>query len=220
MKVLKKGTGESHPRRYDRVRVQYTGWRQSGEMFDSRLAVVSVNELIPGWAEAIEKMVAGEKSRLWIPARLAYGDRPPPKLPAGDLTFEVELREIIPRPQPPMELREPPPSAKRTKSGLAYAVLKRGTGKQRPRPTDRVRVEYTGWLPDGRIFDGSAARGRSSTLSVGSGIAGFTEAAQLMQVGERTLFWIPGKLAYGDKPQHGVPHGTLIFDIELLEILR
>jgi FKBP-type peptidyl-prolyl cis-trans isomerase len=83
-----------------------------------------------------------------------------------------------------------------------------------------VRVQYTGWLPDGRIFDDSKARGGAATLAVSSGIAGFTEAAQLMQVGERTLFWIPGKLAYGDKPQHGVPHGMLIFDIELLEIVR
>lgn len=220
MKVLRVGTGSERPNRYDRVRVQYTGWTKDGKMFDTRMAQVTTNELIPGWAEAMGLMVKGEKRRVWIPSKLAYGDSPSPKLPAGDLTFDIELLEIMPRPQPPMNISAPPRSAKRTKSGLSYVVLKRSDRTEKPKLTDNVRVSYTGWLPDGRIFDSSVVRGKPATLAVNSGIAGWREGVQLMHVGDKVLFWIPGELAYGNKPVHGAPHGTLIFEIELLEILR
>ncbi|HMJ15597.1 MAG TPA: FKBP-type peptidyl-prolyl cis-trans isomerase [Polyangiaceae bacterium] len=218
-KVLRAGSGSEHPRRYDHVRVQYTGWKRDGSMVDNREAQVAVNQLIPGWSEAVQSMVVGEKRRIWVPSKLAYGDSPAPKLPAGDLTFDVELREIISRVQPPMDIQAPPKHAKRTQSGLAYVVLTRGTGTRRPKLTDRVRVEYSGWLPNGRLFDSTSVRKRPSTLEVNSGIAGWREGVQLMRAGDKWLFWVPSRLAYGDKPQHGVPSGPLVFEITLLEIV-
>lgn len=218
-KVLQSGSGESRPRRYDRVRVRYTGWKKDGQMFDSREAQVAVNELIPGWSEAVQDMVIGEKRRIWVPSKLAYGDTPPPKLPAGDLTFDVELLELTPRLQPPMDLKAPPKQAKRTQSGLTYVVLTRGTGTRRPKPADRVRVQYNGWRNDGRLFDSTTVRKQPAVLGVSSGIAGFREGVQLMRTGDKFLFWVPAHLAYGNKPQHGLPTGMLVFEIELLEIL-
>lgn len=218
-KVLHPGSGESRPRRYDRVRVRYTGWKKDGQMFDSREAQVAVNELIPGWSEAVQDMVVGEKRRIWVPAKLAYGDTPPPKLPAGDLTFDVELLELTPRLQPPMDIKAPPKHAKRTASGLTYVVLTRGAGTRRPKTTDRVRVQYNGWRSDGRLFDSTSVRKQPAVVGVNSGIAGFREGVQLMRTGDKFLFWVPAQLAYGNKPQHGVPTGMLVFEIELLEIL-
>jgi peptidylprolyl isomerase len=218
-RVLEPGAGSEHPRRYDQVRVQYVGWKRDGVMFDARAAQVRVVDLIPGWAEAVELMVPGEKRRLWIPKNLAYGDAAPPKLPAGDLTFDVTLLEVLPRPQPPMDLHAPPKTARRTKSGLAFVVLKRGKDARRPGAGDRVRLEYSGWLPDGKLFDSTLVRKKTAELAVSSGIAGFTEGVQLMHVGETALFWFPANLAYGDKPLHGLPRGMLVFEIELLSIL-
>ena len=99
-KVLKKGTGTEHPEAMDRVLVHYSGWTQDGEMFDSSImrgepTAFGVDEVIPGWTEALMLMVVGEKRRVWIPANLAYGEAPErPGVPAGPLVFDVELIEI------------------------------------------------------------------------------------------------------------------------------
>src|SRR5262249_24905544 len=153
--VLTPGTGTDHPRRQDGVKVQYTGWTKIGQMFDSSLArgepaTFGLERVIPGWTEGLQLMVVGEKRRFWIPAALAYGDTPRSGAPAGDLTFDVELLEIMKGPDaPPVpeDVAAPPKTAKKTKSGLAYRVLQPGTGKQ-PKATDIVSVHYTGWTTD------------------------------------------------------------------------
>jgi FKBP-type peptidyl-prolyl cis-trans isomerase len=226
-KVLTKGTGTDHPRVQDRVRVHYTGWAKSGEMFDSSVArgspaVFGVGQVIPGWTEALQLMVAGEKRRVWIPAKLAYGEHPPGGAPAGDLTFDVELVEVMKAPDPPKvpeDVAAPPKTAKKTASGLAYRVLKPGTGKH-PKAEDTVQVHYSGWTTDGKLFDSSVVRGQPISFALTHVIKGWTEGVQLMKVGEKSRFWIPGDLAYGDKPTRpGAPAGMLVFDIELLGIV-
>jgi FKBP-type peptidyl-prolyl cis-trans isomerase len=228
IKVIKAGTGKVHPKDGDRVSVHYSGWTKDGKMFDSSVArgaptTFGVNDVIPGWTEALKLMVAGETSRLWIPGKLAYGDRPQMGgAPSGDLTFDVELLEITEAPKPPAtpeDVKAPPAAAKKTPSGLAYRVLKAGTGKAHPTATSRVSVHYSGWSTDGKMFDSSVARGEPSTFGLNQVIPGWTEGVQLMVVGEKTRFWIPGKLAYGDTPKRpGAPAGMLVFDIELLNI--
>ena len=79
-------------------------------------------------------------------------------------------------------------------------------------------VHYSGWTTDGKMFDSSVARGEPTSFPLNRVIAGWTEGLQLMEAGEKTRFWIPGKLAYGDKPRGGAPGGTLVFDVELLEV--
>jgi len=223
-RVLTPGTGKQHPTDSDRVKVHYTGWTKDGKQFDSSVqrgqpATFGVSQVIPGWTEALKLMIPGEKRRLWIPAKLAYGERPRMGAPAGDLTFDVELLEILEAPKTPEDVKAPPATAKRTASGLAYRVLKAGTGKQHPKATDRVTVHYSGWTTDGKLFDSSVQRGQPTTFALNQVIPGWTEGVQLMVEGEKTRFWIPAQLAYGEKPKRpGAPAGMLVFDIELLQI--
>jgi len=225
-KVLTPGTGSDHPRKQDGVKVNYTGWTKDGKMFDSSVArgapaTFGVEHVIAGWTEGLQLMVTGEKRRMWIPAALAYGDNPRPGAPAGDLTFDVELLDIMKGPDLPAvpeDVAAAPKTAKKTKSGLAYRVLKPGTGKQ-PKATDVVVVNYSGWTTDGHMFDSSVMRNRPLVTRLDQVIKGWTEGVQLMKVGEKARFWIPGDLAYGDKPTRpGAPAGTLVFDIELVDI--
>jgi peptidylprolyl isomerase len=225
-KVLKPGTGTDKPRQEDTVRVHYTGWTKDGGMFDSSMTrgqpvTFPLGRVIKGWTEGLQLMVVGEKRRLWIPAALAYGASPRPGAPAGDLVFDVELLEVVKAPDPPPvpeDVAKAPKSAKRTQSGLAYRVLKNGTGKK-PSATDTVVVHYSGWTTDGTMFDSSVTRGRPATFRLDQVIKGWTEGVQLMKVGEKARFWIPGELAYGDKPTRpGAPAGMLVFDIELVNI--
>ncbi len=227
-KVLKKGTGKDHPKPEDKVTVHYTGWTKDGKMFDSSVvrkepAEFGLNQVIKGWTEGLQLMVVGEQRRLWIPADLAYGDRATrPGAPTGQLTFDVELLSIkvAPKPPPvPQDVKKPPATAKKTASGLYYRVLTKGTGKAHPKATDRVKVHYSGWTLDGKMFDSSVTRGEPAMFPLDKVIKGWTEGVQLMVVGDKYRFWIPADLAYGDKPKRpGAPSGMLVFDIELLEI--
>ncbi|MDD9966015.1 MAG: FKBP-type peptidyl-prolyl cis-trans isomerase [Myxococcales bacterium] len=222
-KVLEKGTGKSKPRAHDRVVVNYTGWTTDGKMFDSSVtrgqpATFAVGKVIAGWTEGLQLMVEGEKRRLWIPQDLAYKGRPGP--PKGMLVFDVELVKIEKMPDPPKTPKDvagPPASAKKTESGLAYKVLKRGKGKDHPKATDRVKVHYSGWTTDGKMFDSSVTRGQPTSFALNRVIPGWTEGVQLMVEGETTRFWIPEELAYKGRP--GAPQGMLVFDVELLEIV-
>jgi len=226
-KVITPGTGKDHPGAEDMVKVHYTGWTKDGKMFDSSVVrheptSFRLNQVIKGWTEGLQLMVAGEKRRLWIPGALAYGDHPRMGAPAGDLTFDVELLEFTPAPKPPPvpdDVKAPPATAKKTASGLSYRVLKAGTGKQSPKETDTVKVNYSGWTTDGKMFDSSITRGEPASFRLNQVIKGWTEGVQLMKVGDTVRFWIPGNLAYGDTPKRpGAPAGMLVFDIELLAI--
>ncbi len=225
-KVLQPGTGTDHPAPADQVKVHYTGWTKSGQMFDSSVLrgqpiTFPLNGVIPGWTEGVQLMVVGEKRRLWIPGKMAYGDHPRMGAPAGDLVFDVELLDIIPAPKPPpvpTDVKAPPTNAKKTASGLAYRVLTPGTGTAHPTGASTVTVHYSGWKTDGTMFDSSVMRGQPTTFQLGNVIKGWTEGVQLMTKGEKARFWVPGALAYGDTPTRpGAPAGMLVFDIELLD---
>jgi FKBP-type peptidyl-prolyl cis-trans isomerase FklB len=106
-------------------------------------------------------------------------------------------------------------------SGLQYIVLKEGTGNK-PTMSDRIRVHYTGKLIDGTIFDSSYNRNEPAEFGVGQVIPGWTEALQIMPVGSKYRVFIPENLAYGAQAPQGSaikPFSTLIFEVELLEIL-
>lgn len=225
-KVLLAGTGKEHPGPTDKVKVHYTGWTKAGKIFDSSIGKepleFGVGDVITGWTEGLQLMVVGEKRRLWIPAALAYGETPRGGAPAGDLVFDVELLALEPGPKPPevpADVKAPPADAKKTASGLAYKVLTKGKGTKHPAATDRVSVHYSGWTPDGKMFDSSVLRGEPTSFGLKQVIPGWTEGVQLMVEGEKARFWIPSDLAYGDKPKRpGAPAGPLVFDIELISI--
>jgi peptidylprolyl isomerase len=230
MKVLEPGKGTQHPEANRILMMSYVGWRKDGVMFDQTPPVeLMYRQLSPGWSEGMGYMVEGEKRRLWIPSGLAYGDSPKGGEPAGDLTIDVKLITIGKKgggPEPvaaapiaaPDDVAKAPKTAKKTKSGLAYRILTPAKGAQ-PSATDTVLAQYTGWTPDGKMFDSSVTRGKPGKFGLNHVIPGWTEGLQLMHVGEKARFWIPAALAYGDKPARpGAPAGPLVFDIELVGI--
>ena len=106
-------------------------------------------------------------------------------------------------------------------SGLQYQVLTAGTG-EKPGLNDKVKVHYTGKLLIGKVFDSSVERGEPIELGVTQVIKGWTEALQLMPVGSKWMLFVPSELAYGDNAAGPdiKPGSTLIFEVELLDIVR
>ncbi|MBQ4033246.1 MAG: FKBP-type peptidyl-prolyl cis-trans isomerase [Paludibacteraceae bacterium] len=105
-------------------------------------------------------------------------------------------------------------------SGLQYKVLKEGNGKK-PKATDKVRCHYEGMLLDGTVFDSSIKRGEPAVFGVNQVIQGWVEALQLMQEGSKWRLFIPSEMAYGARGAGNSipPHATLIFDVELIEVV-
>jgi len=221
-KVITPGTGQEHPRSVDVVKVNYVGWTTDGKMFDSSSlhggpASFPLDRVIPGWTEGVQLMVAGEKRRMWIPEEMAYKGRP--GAPQGMLVFDVELVSFTGPPLTPLDIAAPPRDAKHTKSGLAYKVLERGSGRAHPAATDTVVIQYSGWTADGKMFDSSIVRGEPTTLPMGSHLPpGLNEGLQLMVQGEKCRLWIPEELAYKGNPR--APQGMVVFDIELVSIRK
>ncbi|VFS52157.1 FKBP-type 22 kDa peptidyl-prolyl cis-trans isomerase [Moellerella wisconsensis] len=107
-----------------------------------------------------------------------------------------------------------------TESGLQFSVINQGEGAI-PARTDRVRVHYTGRLIDGTVFDSSVQRGQPAEFPVSGVIPGWIEALTLMPVGSKWELYIPSELAYGERGAGASipPFSTLVFEVELLEIL-
>ncbi|TKG95944.1 FKBP-type peptidyl-prolyl cis-trans isomerase [Puteibacter caeruleilacunae] len=105
-------------------------------------------------------------------------------------------------------------------SGLQYEVISEGEGDF-PKETDQVKCHYHGTLIDGTVFDSSVQRGEPATFPVNGVIKGWVEALQLMSVGSKWKLYVPSDLAYGDRGAGGSigPNTTLIFEVELLEIV-
>ena len=220
-KIITPGTSSEKPAAdTDVVTVQYTGWASDGRMFDSSIArgtpaTFPLNRVMAGWRECVRLMVVTEKRRCWVPQDLAY--RGAAGRPTGMVVFDIELLATYPSPAiAPPDVKGPPDDVKRTATGLAYKVLRPGTGTRRASPWSRVTVHYTGWTTDGKMFDTTLTRGVPATMSLDSVIRGWTEGVPLMVEGERTRFWVPQDLAY--KGQPGSPRGMLVFDIELVRI--
>jgi peptidylprolyl isomerase len=223
-KVLRAGDGTEHPGPHDVVEVHYTGWTTDGEMFDSSVVRdkkvgLPLDRVIAGWTEGLQFMVTGEKRRFWIPEELAYGGRA--GKPAGMLVFDVELFRIERKPAPPKappDVAGPAGNFKMTVSGIAHRLLREGSGETHPKKRSKVTVHYTGWTTDGEMFDSSVMRGQPASFRLDAVIKGWTEGVQMMVEGEKRRFWIPEKLAYQGQPNY--PAGTLVFDIELIEISK
>lgn len=224
-KVLKAGTGTTHPDALDSVTVHYSGWTTDGKLFDSSVqrgkpASFGLNQVIKGWTEGVQLMVEGEKRRFWIPAALAYGENPGGGRPGGMLVFDVELLSIKTAPKVPEDVAAAPADAEKTESGLASRVLAKGTGTGHPGAEDTVTVHYSGWTTDGKLFDSSVQRGQPLSFPLNQVIKGWTEGVQLMVEGEKRRLWIPAGLAYGENPGGGRPGGMLVFDVELIKIKK
>jgi FKBP-type peptidyl-prolyl cis-trans isomerase FkpA/FKBP-type peptidyl-prolyl cis-trans isomerase FklB len=113
------------------------------------------------------------------------------------------------------------PGATRTASGLIFTTVQEGSGPM-PTAADKVRVHYTGRLIDGTVFDSSVQRNQPATFPLNGVIRCWTEALQLMKAGGKSRLVCPSDLAYGDRgaPPRIPPGATLVFEVELLEIVK
>jgi len=220
-KVKDAAAGADKPRAWDAVEIAYTGWDDTGKIFDSsevhgRPIKLPLDKLPPVFADVVPQLAVGDRVRLWFASELlGQSARTPP----GVLTFELQLASVTKLEQPPAappDVAKPPPNAQKTPKGVFYKVLKKGTGDKKPTGTDQVSVHYTGWTTDGKRFDSSLPEGKPRQFRVTGVIPGWTDALLQMVVGDKWRIWIPEELAYKGAPNR--PQGMLVFDVELLGI--
>jgi peptidylprolyl isomerase len=213
---LAPGTGTQVPVAGDIVKVRYTVWTPEGKRLDNvsgnQAAVIAVDTMLPGWLEATLTMVAGESRRLWLTPELSARGG---KTPESGYVIETELLEILPIPKTPADVAAPPADAIVSNSGLASKVLRAGNGTLHPKAASQVKVHYTGWTTDGKMFDSSFLRGVPAEFGLRGVIRGWIEGIPLMVAGEQRRFWIPANLAYAKDPSR--PQGMLVFDVELID---
>lgn len=144
---------------------------------------------------------------LFTPERTVAADQPKevphPQLPAGAGKLDADA----------------PKTFTTTPSGLQYRVLRKGNGGN-PKATNTVKVNYHGWLDDGKVFDSSYQRGEAISFPLNQVIPGWTEGMQQVGQGGMIELVIPSKLGYGDRGAPPVipPKATLHFLVELIEV--
>jgi FKBP-type peptidyl-prolyl cis-trans isomerase len=205
---LKVGDG-AEAKRGSWVEVEYVGKLRDGKQFDSTRDhnslfgfVVGYNQVIKGWDEGVLGMKEGGKRKLWIPAKQAYGAKPPangPIPPDADLLFEIDVVRVRP--------------------GLVIQDIQEGTGRAAARG-DALDIQYVGTLRSGFKFDSTYDKGQPFTLRLGGGIIKGMDFGLIgMKEGGKRKLVICPELAYGDQPRPKIPAGSeLTFEVELLKI--
>lgn len=177
--------------------------------------------VFPGWEEGVVNMKVGGKRLLVVPPTLGLGETGGGDIPANaTLLLEIELLEV----KEPVKMTEiDPENYQTTESGLKYYDLVEGNGNM-PQAGQTIVVHYSGWLEDGTKFDSSIDRGEPFSFQVGAGmvIPGWDEGVSTMKVGGIRQLVIPSELGYGEAGASPIipPNATLIFEVELLEVLE
>jgi len=190
----------------------------SGEVTAARLSVADALELASKEIDGVVGSIRGDLSvDPPIYEVVTYLDHTAHRIVVDAALGMVLFTEEVPRfPGAPVsgEWTE-------TASGLRYFDIEEGTGDMPAGPQTQVRVHYTGWLVDGQKFDSSVDRGQPATFGLGAVIPGWTEGVGTMRVGGKRKLIIPYTIAYGagGRPPMIPPRATLIFDVELLEIV-
>ena len=219
-KVLQEGTGTVKPSRDDMIWIHYSSWSPDGKLTSSTWRkgipkLKKMKKLVAGWHEAVSDMVVGERRLLWLPAKLAHAKRKRTDPDKDRRVLDIELMKLKVAPPAPDNVKRAPKGAQKTRSGVAFVKLSEGSGGKSPRANSIVKVRYAGWTKDGRCFDFTGPE-ESASFGLHEVIPGWTEGLQVMSEGDKARFWIPQKVAYNG--QSGKPKGTLVFDIELLEV--
>ncbi len=214
-----------------RITLHYTGYIDDATqtMFDSSHGrdepfdfILGRRMVLPGWEEVLPNLNVGDKAKLWIPSAMAYGDRGRGPIPPGtDLVFDIEILDGKILPAPPVLPVEGKDTIM-TSSGLRFIIVDEGEGDP-PMLGQVLEVHYSGYLSDGTLFDSSVQRSEPIRFVLGAGqvLTGWDEAFIYLLQGSRARLIIPPHLAYGERGTGPIPPGeTLIFDVELVEILR
>ena len=234
---VKEGTGKEVGK-YSTVEVHYTGWLTNGKVFDSSKKTgkpfeTPLGRVVPGWQFGLPGMKVGGIRRLYIPGKLAYGSEGSGDLipPNATLVFEVELLDVTKgatnsttEEKPMADFALPPLDAKewtKRPNGLQVWDVKEGTGAE-AKPAGTVKVHYTGWLTDGKVFDSSKKRNEPIEFPLTGVIKGWGDGVPGMKVGGVRRLVIPPELGYGKRGAPGAipPDATLVFEIELLDVRK
>ncbi|HEV2607189.1 MAG TPA: FKBP-type peptidyl-prolyl cis-trans isomerase, partial [Xanthomonadaceae bacterium] len=178
-------------------------------------------------ARALTTGLTGGKAQMTVPEAQAvlteFGKKMQARQQAQQAQQAAAMAKLAPKNQAEgatfLAANAKKPGVKTTASGLQYQVVQAGNGAK-PKATDSVKVNYTGSTLDGNVFDSSAKNGGPVVFQVNQVIPGWTEGLQLMAVGSKYTFWIPGNLAYGAKGAGNTigPNALLKFDVELVSI--
>lgn len=142
------------------------------------------------------------------------GEKTPPPVEETIEKTVVEEKTI----PAPVDVAAIPPDAVINEAGIGIRILKEGDGVNFPTLDDDITIHYTGWTTDGKMFDSSRLRGEPSTFPLGRLIDGWKLSVPSLSKGTRALIWIPGDLAYDNRPDRpDAPKGMLVFDIELFD---
>lgn len=211
LQAAKSGAASIKPAFFE-YRVTVWGRDATGKFTARESGVLSANfQLIaksaPALARAALLSPIGEKRRWWF---MVSGN--PDQTQIIDLTV---LGNVDPAPAP-SDVSAIPASASKTASGLAYRVIKKGSqGNRHPTLQNTITIDYSGWTPDGKLFDSSVTRGEKAVFPLSGLISGWKEGLTLMSPGDTFRFWIPGHLAYDSIPNATGPKGMLVFDVTL-----
>ncbi|MEO6904503.1 MAG: FKBP-type peptidyl-prolyl cis-trans isomerase [Bacteroidia bacterium] len=213
----------------NKVSINYTGFLKDGKIFDSSIdrgqplvAKIGDAKVFPGLDEGISLLRKGEKARLIIPSKLAFGDKAAGPIPANsDIVMDVEVISVTPIPVP-VKYDTTGLVKKQTPSGLQYFEVHRSADTTKAQAGKTVKVNYTGYLTDGKMFDSSVERGEPIEFPLGQGmvIPGWEEGIALMHPGDKFRLIIPYTLAYGEAGREPIipAKADLIFDVELISI--
>ncbi len=209
------------------ITLHYTGYLSDSTIFENRAAdnapltiQLTRQNVIEGWFEGIQGMRKGGIRTLVIPPSLAYGSIGINGVIPGNetLRFVIELHESH---RPPQAWAFDESVLETSSDGIRFIIHQSGSGRM-PIQGDVLKIHYSGYLIDGRIFDSSVYRGEAFQVIAGSGtlIPGWESTLMRMKPGERRTAFIPANLAFGEAGFAGriPPNETLRFDIELLSV--
>jgi peptidylprolyl isomerase len=225
-RVLQPGHGDLTPGLDDLITVHSATWSRDGVLLGDTRATNTphtqvLGQLWPGLVEVAQRMRVGEQRRIWIPAKLTIrpGDDDDERRSAPlDLTVDLALLAI--KQAPKLTAAHPPSGAVTTASGLTYVLARRDSNAPSPGPADRISFFHAAWTESGRLFENSRFQPQPQSARVTELLPGLREGVQLMHVGDRAQFWLPARLAYGERPSRRVPHGPMVFELELTGIER
>jgi FKBP-type peptidyl-prolyl cis-trans isomerase FklB len=201
-------------------KISYAIGTQIGQSLSRQEMEINVETLIQGLRDSLAGKELAMSQQQMQQLMMAFQQRMMAKQQQRQQADQAKGAENLAAGKAFLEANKDKEGVKVLPSGLQYKIIKEGTGKT-PTATDKVKTNYRGTLIDGTEFDSSYKRNQPAEFAVKGVIPGWTEALQLMKEGAKWQLYIPADLAYRDRARPTIPaNSTLIFDIELIEIVK
>ena len=219
---IKVGDGAS-PSDNSLLQLRFASWKPDGTLLRSSdeymdpITVLTSAIPQPTIKEGLMGMKAGGRRKLLVTATRPPTTQSSTEPPPVQMIVELDLLDVS---EPPRPTETPEDQYVTTPSGLKYYDIKVGQGEA-PESSSRVKINFTGWLADGTMFDGTITRGRPYELPLKGWFKGLAEGLLTMKVGGKRKLILPPELGYGERAMPGIPpNSTLIVEVELLELVR